>query len=45
MDNEGLPWPELKKLTPGKSTRTASDLMCEWRSGEEPTAKDTELPA
>jgi len=32
--NEGLPWPEIQKLTPSKLTRTVSDLMREWDSGE-----------
>jgi len=27
---DSLPWPELKKLTPTKLTRTVSDLMREW---------------
>ena len=27
---DGLPWPELKKMTPNKLSRTASDLMREW---------------
>ena len=35
LDSDGLPWPELKKLTPSKLNRTASDLMREWRDGEE----------
>jgi Domain of unknown function (DUF4048) len=33
---EGLPWPELKKLTPSKLTRTASDLMREWQDDSQP---------
>lgn len=31
---EGLPWPEIQKLTPSKLTRTVSDLMREWDSGQ-----------
>lgn len=34
LDSEGLPWPELKKQTPSKLTRTVSDLMREWHDGE-----------
>jgi Domain of unknown function (DUF4048) len=30
--SDGLPWPELKKLTPSKLSRTVSDLMKEWES-------------
>ena len=29
---EGLPWPELTKLTPSRLSRTVSDLMKEWES-------------
>lgn len=29
-----LPWPEIQKLTPSKLTRTVSDLMREWDSGQ-----------
>jgi hypothetical protein len=32
--NESLPWPEIQKLTPSKLTRTVSDLMREWDSGQ-----------
>lgn len=32
--HESLPWPEIQKLTPSKLTRTVSDLMREWDSGE-----------
>ena len=28
--DEALPWPEIKKLTPSKLTRTVSDLMKDW---------------
>ena len=34
LDTDGLPWPELKKLTPSKLNRTASDMMREWRNGD-----------
>ncbi|KAL9621437.1 MAG: hypothetical protein Q9160_004080 [Pyrenula sp. 1 TL-2023] len=32
MTSNALPWPELKKFTPSKLTRTVSDLMKEWDS-------------
>lgn len=32
MTTNALPWPELKKFTPSKLTRTVSDLMKEWDS-------------
>ena len=35
LDSDGLPWPELKKPTPSKLTRTASDLMREWHGDHE----------
>jgi hypothetical protein len=31
---DGLPWPEIQKLTPSKLTRTVSDLMREWDSSQ-----------
>lgn len=31
----GLPWPEIEKLTPTRLTRTVSDLMKEWNSHHE----------
>lgn len=40
LDSDGLPWPELKKLTPSKLTRTASDLMREWHDDDEPIVKE-----
>jgi Domain of unknown function (DUF4048) len=40
--DEGLPWPELTKLTPSKLTRTVSDLMKEW---EDPTSTPSNLPS
>ena len=30
--SDGLPWPELTKLTPSRLSRTVSDLMKEWES-------------
>jgi Domain of unknown function (DUF4048) len=30
--SDGLPWPELKHLTPSRLSRTVSDLMKEWES-------------
>lgn len=31
-DSNELPWPELRKLTPSRLSRTVSDLMKEWES-------------
>jgi Domain of unknown function (DUF4048) len=31
-EGEGLPWPELTKLTPSRLSRKVSDLMKEWES-------------
>ncbi len=30
--SDGLPWPELTKLTPSRLSRTVSDLMKDWKS-------------
>ncbi|KIX09349.1 uncharacterized protein Z518_00428 [Rhinocladiella mackenziei CBS 650.93] len=44
---DGLPWPEIQKLTPSKLTRTVSDLMREWDAGQEegkaPAGAQTDL--
>lgn len=32
--DDALPWPEIQKLTPSKLTRTVSDLMRDWDSGQ-----------
>ncbi|KEF63469.1 uncharacterized protein A1O9_01447 [Exophiala aquamarina CBS 119918] len=39
--NESLPRPEIQKLTPSKLTRTVSDLMREWDSGEHEQVDET----
>ncbi|KAJ9644398.1 hypothetical protein H2204_001750 [Knufia peltigerae] len=38
---DGLPWPEIEKLTPSKLTRTVSDLMREWDTSHDDTATAT----
>lgn len=43
LDTNGLPWPELKKLTPSKLNRTASDMMREWRDGDAADVRPAEV--
>ena len=40
LGSDGLPWPELKKLTPSKLNRTASDLMRQWGNADELVRKE-----
>lgn len=35
---DGLPWPEIEKVTPSKLTRTVSDLMREWDTSHDDAA-------
>ena len=41
--DDGLPWPEIQKLTPSKLTRTVSDLMREWDASQT-ERNQTDLP-
>ena len=43
LDSDGLPWPELEKLTPSKLNRTASDMIREWRNGDTPALGAAEV--
>lgn len=43
MTPNALPWPELKKFTPSKLTRTVSDLMKEWDSPSNGTVRTGEI--
>jgi len=39
---DGLPWPDIEKLTPSKLTRTVSDLMREWNASQDEANTTTE---